>query len=191
MEMSALNSLAEVGVGVNLAFSVIKSVREILTVRLIFSLDSKMVYLKATLSDLCKKNGASIQPKDDSSSQMVQEIMDVKQLTETIFSKSEKIFLILSLVSSFSLIYFLFESALNPTKQIESYWAVITLGVVVLPTILNYTIQYAAYTYASWAINRKSSALMKAISIIRQSIEPTAPSAEVEVDLEAEVEPSK
>jgi len=169
MEFGALNSLAEVGVGLNLAFTLIQPVRKTLQGQLSRVLDEQKSRIGALITDLCAKNGDSIQPKE------VEGIDDFKSNVEKFFFHIEVIAVALSVLASFSLIYFLYESSLNPTLEIDDCWAELTLAVVIFPIVFNFVLQLIVWLVAKIYLSMKESKYKTSIEVVDGLIEPTKP----------------
>lgn len=173
MQFGALNSLAEVGVGLNLAFTLIQPVRKILQSHLSRVLDEQKSRVNALITDLCAKKQNSIQPRKD-----VEGIDSFKSAVEKVFTYIEMTAVTFSVLASFSLIYFLYESSLNPSLEIDTYWAELTLAVVLFPIVFNFAFQFLAWLVAKIYLSLKESRYKTSIEMVDGLIEPTKPTSD-------------
>lgn len=149
MEMNCINSLAEVGVGINMAFSLIKGLRENFFSLLENRLRTKVDKIQATLSEVATKNGAA--------SSVAVRTDDIKQNYSDRGRKLTNLMIPIALLSAASLVYFLFESALDSKKDVSGLFAYIATSVAVGPLIVASLGQLVLFVIASVQLNKRLS----------------------------------
>lgn len=135
-----MNSLAEVGVGVNLAFGLIRGLRESLLVVFNNKLQTQVSKIQANLNECVGSNG-------DSSAIAVR-VDDIKQSYSVWGQRLTGIMVVVALLSTLCLVWFLCESAKDSQRVVSTQWAYVALAFTVGPIVLAAIIQSALYLIA-------------------------------------------
>lgn len=168
MEMNALNSLAEVGVGLNLAFGLIQNVRRVLMGLLVAQVTKKVSSIKAILSEAVILNGHN-------PAKTAVKIDDIEQRFCNWSKNAEWFFVALAFLVAISLICFLFEAAISPDKEISSVWAIVTLVILLAPIMLSALWQGGLFGYTLFRLSQRENEYRNALDLLSGSITPTSP----------------
>lgn len=169
MDMGALSSLAEVGVGLNLALSLIKGIRERFIDLFKINIEKKRDSIKAGL------NEAALRDENDGLSEIIVKLDDISDDCDRHTQIAYKSFIFMSLFSALSLIYFLYESAKAPQQAIPDYWAELTLAFAILPISLALITNYCIYFAAKIRLNRRDNIYKELPDLLKKKISPTVP----------------
>jgi hypothetical protein len=147
MEMGALNSLSEVGVGLNLAFGLIGGVRERLISLLKSKFEKKLDVIKTTIQD-------SPAYSEGTSRHVIVTAADLQERFSRVSDSAVEFFVVVAFVVSMGLIIFLSMSAQHPTAPISDRWAWIVLALVILPLVGSSVFQGVCYAVASRSLRK-------------------------------------
>lgn len=168
MQMGDLTSLAEVGVGINLAFSLIHGVRKRLADLLAQWLEVQKDQLYTILHEYMEKNG-----KPDS--EIVIKLDDVYDDFVNRCKFIELLFVTLAFVAALSLVYFLYETAKTPSASIKDHWGLFTYAVVMAPLLGNYLFQTLVFVFASAKLMVRRISCHISTKILSAVIKPKEP----------------
>lgn len=118
ISLNSMNSLAEVGVGINLAYGLLKGLRDGLSNLFEANLKIKVQTLKADLND--------VQDGDTASNAAIK-AEDIRQMYSNFAGKLTTVFVLLAVLSAISLVFFLVESSLTPDKVVDSVWVFVAV----------------------------------------------------------------
>lgn len=135
--MSSMNSLAEVGVGINLAFSLISGIRDSFFKVFDKHLDTRVSTIQTILNDMAKTK--------DGVSSIAVKVEDIKQRYSKTGQIVTNIMVIASLLAALSLIWFLCESAICSSRDVSPKYAYLALCFAIGPIIFAGIFQVAMY----------------------------------------------
>jgi hypothetical protein len=148
MELSALNSLAETGVGLNLAFSLVKSIRTRFVDRFGMALE---IGVKAILADLSDTRYA----KNGPLSPGVVKTDDIVQAFQRRTQKLEVFFVSVAFLVAAGLVYFLLRSSIDPAIDPGIGWAWAMFCLVWAPIVMTMVGQWVLYRYAAHCLKKR------------------------------------
>ncbi|WP_369157013.1 hypothetical protein [Candidatus Thiodiazotropha sp. LNASS1] len=193
MTPDALNSLAEVGVGLNLAFSLLNSIRNLIfdLFQRVFSSQEERII--AALEEIMQGTGnCSIGTEPDESESVTNLRHLLSELRIKYRKHSElviKIAVVLASVISMALLWFLAEAS-TMNHEIPEYWAWLTLFLVVFPlafTFLLHFIILSFYSTRMWKYSYGFDIVAAMVRRVRKPIEPLDPMNE-EMESEDNIE---
>lgn len=142
MEMGSMTSLAEVGVGLNLAFGLIKGVRERLSGLLRPRLERAKDSVVAALTECMKL--------DVDRSRIGVQVSDIEQAFQDRSNFVERVGVVLAFSVAVGLVYFLYEAALEPVRAVSDRWAAFMFVLVWLAIGTSFLGQVVVFLLAVW-----------------------------------------
>lgn len=168
MEWSSLNSLAEVGVGVNLAFGLVTTIREHFSHLFERMITNKKDSIKTILNEVKNRSNGGLSP-----SSFAIKLDDIAQRYRTTSVWTERILVFLAFFIAFALTYFLFEAALEPQKEIAWWWAIVAILLVWAPLLLSSLVHAIAYLLARRSMGKREQTYREMVDLLDTPIIPT------------------
>lgn len=167
MQMSSVNSLAEVGIGINLAYGAFKGMREGLYNSYVEALKTKVDTIQARLNEIVNGNGRSgfaVKTEDISN--------NYSDAGRNLTNKM----VIFALASAIILTCFLAQSAITPCKEIPDWTIYFFLFFSGGPLCISAVAQYVLYNKACRYLDKR---LLPYINFVDVSdeIDPKPPTA--------------
>lgn len=170
MEMSHLNSLAEVGVGVNMAFSLLAGVRDGFRNLFLRKVASKIGNVTILLSEAGASEGLR---------RVVEKTEVASRYHDAVSTAINKITQAIAVLMVFAFVYFLNEAANNPAKIIAPYWGPTVSVLVFLPIIISASLHLAAYAvvrgWLRFVLRRYENYARVKEEICNAEVQPTPP----------------
>lgn len=147
MEISAINSLAEVGVGVNLAFSLIKGIRDHFGGLFKKRLDRVVETAQITLAEIPFSNF--------SPSQIAVDVSDIEQKFDKREDATTRLLAALAVAAAIVDIWILYRSAMDQHMEVSSWNAGLAVALAVGPILLSLLINLAIYKWTIFWLDRE------------------------------------
>lgn len=167
MEMGDLNSLAEVGVALNLAFGLIKGVRGRFSSLFSASINVKTDAIRTKIAESPIGNG--INP-----SGIAVRVEDISQNFEKRTSLLENCMVVFSFLIAVSLTYFLLRSAITPRLLLPLYAGWVLFCLVWFSIVSTLIIQWVLYQYANYCLTKREKEYDTSLELISPVI-PSPP----------------